>query len=192
MLKKNWPTSGSYRDPDTPATGLHYSEIAKWCQKKGFRLPTPEQWEYACRAGSNTRYFWGDEFDESHCWYAGNSGERSTCIGTDQFVKCLENGDAGHWGCEKHFEPPRPHSPKEHDDAGKHNAFGLVDCIGNVWEWAKGENWMGGCYASPEGSLWSISIGRFRAHVTEWREIASNLLHSVGFRPIKTIPGMEE
>ena len=71
----NWPTSDKV-DPETfmgklqARTGLN------------FDLPTSMQWEYACRAGTTTVFYWGNSMDGSYCWYRENSGIKSHMVGT--------------------------------------------------------------------------------------------------------------
>jgi formylglycine-generating enzyme required for sulfatase activity len=51
-------------------------------QGVSYRLPTDVEWEYAARAGTTTRYFWGDEIDGDYLWYIDNSQERPHPVGT--------------------------------------------------------------------------------------------------------------
>lgn len=78
-------------------TTSHPVEQISWDEAQGFctqlsaltgdvyRLPTEAEWEYACRAGSSTRYFWGNDYDpvliSEQAWFLGNSGETTHPVG---------------------------------------------------------------------------------------------------------------
>jgi sulfatase modifying factor 1 len=96
-----------------------------WLQKhtkpvKGvYGLPTEAQWEWACRAGSGTRYWWGAEEDSTG--KVANVGDRSL----------------------KRVHPAWPRTVMPMDDgyaflapvgSYRANSFGLHDMLGNVWE----------------------------------------------------------
>ncbi|MBQ9430190.1 MAG: SUMF1/EgtB/PvdO family nonheme iron enzyme [Kiritimatiellae bacterium] len=47
-----------------------------------FDLPTEAQWEFACRAGATTVYYWGDSMDGGYAWYGSNSSSGTQPVGT--------------------------------------------------------------------------------------------------------------
>jgi formylglycine-generating enzyme required for sulfatase activity len=77
-------------NPHNPVEQVSYDDAITFCQKlsqltgKNYRLPTEAEWEYACRAGTTTDYYFGDYFDDylkDYAWYYGNSQDETHPVG---------------------------------------------------------------------------------------------------------------
>ena len=108
---------------DIPVNNVSWIECQEFIEKINemglgtFRLPTEAEWEYACRAGTTTRFFYGDVLE------------------TDDLEEYSPIHDLYMWWCGNCVaeETPLPVGLK------LPNPWGLYDIHGNVWEWC--EDW---------------------------------------------------
>ena len=64
-----------------PVERVTWHEANEYCQAVNKRLPTEAEWEYAARAGSTTKFYWGDKSDVAFSWTAKNARSRSHLVG---------------------------------------------------------------------------------------------------------------
>jgi formylglycine-generating enzyme required for sulfatase activity len=145
-----------------------------------YRLPTEAEWEYACRAGTTTKFSWGDDYTclGNYTWYQGNSWYSIRPDG--------RSDDSGGKYYTTHSVGQKLPNP-----------WGLYDMHGNVREWSLdfySDSLPGGSVTDPKGP--SSGLERVVCGGC-WNEFASycdsaqryggtpsNISRVIGFRPV--------
>ena len=69
--------------PNRPVEQVSWNDAVEFCRRLSeiegvtYRLPTEAEWEYACRAGTTTDYYWGSDSAGSYAWHRDNSSSHS-------------------------------------------------------------------------------------------------------------------
>jgi formylglycine-generating enzyme required for sulfatase activity len=149
-----------------PVETVSWDDIQKYIKElnsrsgQQYRLPSEAEWEYAARARTTSKYWWGDSASHEYANYGKDECCEGLAQGRDKWVNTAPAGQ---------FPP---------------NAFGLYDMHGNVWEWVQDyyhDNYQGG---PTDGSAWE-SGGKKESRVLRggsWLNSPSNLRSAIRIR----------
>ncbi|MDJ0704692.1 MAG: formylglycine-generating enzyme family protein [Leptolyngbyaceae cyanobacterium MO_188.B28] len=130
------PNPSEFKGDDCPVESISWYDAMEFCQRlsahttREYRLPSEAEWEYACRAGTTTPFYFGPILTTEVANYNGNYTYNDSPKG--EYLK----------------------EPIPVDYFGIANAFGLCDMHGNVDEWCQDQyhsNYEG---APINGSAW--------------------------------------
>ncbi|OCQ98217.1 sulfatase-modifying factor protein [Nostoc sp. MBR 210] len=131
------PDPSRFKGANRPVECVSWYDAVEFCARlskktgKTYRLPSEAEWEYACRAGTTTPFYFGETITTALANYDGN----------------YTYGSA-----------PKGEYRQETTDVGKFpaNPFGLFDMCGNVLEWCQ-DKWHENYNNAPtDGSAWLI------------------------------------
>ena len=137
----SWRNPGFAQGDDHPVVNVTWNDaqaLAAWLSRtegQRYRLPTEAEWEYACRAGTRTRYPHGD--DPQALVRSANVFDQAAAPYWARWQQHALAGNDGHA-----FTAPVGSYPP--------NAFGLHDMLGNAWEWVS--DWHGDDYYATSPS----------------------------------------
>jgi len=128
----------------------------------GYRLPTEAEWEFACRAGSSTRFHFGEGDDQlrEYAWYSGNSRSQSHPVGekkANDWGLHDMHGNVWEW-CEDRYGGPLP-------------GGSVIDPKGPVF----------GANRVFRGGSWGVAASRCRSAYRVWNKPGYRD-YTVGFR----------
>ena len=142
--ERNWRSPGIPQGEQDPVVCVNWADAAAYAtwlsHKTGqrYRLPSEAEWEYAARAGTATRRYWGDSADAG-CAHANITDQSLFRARRYQPATACDDGHV-------HTAPAGSLLP---------NAWGLHDMLGNAWEWTA-DCWHDSYVGAPaDGSAWA-------------------------------------
>ncbi|MEN9848438.1 MAG: hypothetical protein RL368_1178 [Pseudomonadota bacterium] len=103
-----------FKGENLPVEQVNWFDAQEFCKQlsqllgKTCRLPTEAEREYCCRAGTDTKYWWGNSIDARHCWYVENADNKTHAVDeklaehSNPFGLCDMSGHIWEWTCSEH------------------------------------------------------------------------------------------
>jgi len=138
------PDPSNFKGEDLPVEQVSWYDAVEFCKRlskatgKEYRLPSEAEWEYACRAGTTTPFYFGETITTELVNYRGIDLDVGTV-----YPGNYANGPKGEYRAKT---TPVGSFPA--------NAFGLYDLHGNVWEWCADTYQESFAGAPTDGSAW--------------------------------------
>jgi formylglycine-generating enzyme required for sulfatase activity len=188
----SWKSLGfaqTSRDPVVCVTWRDAHAYLEWLNKKAgkkgsgtYRLPSESEWEYAARAGTTSKFWWGDNDAEAsaHAWYKDNAGSHTHPVGSkppNAFGLYDMVGQVWQWteDCysENYAAAPSIGAPNEAVSADK----STQDSHGNCMRVDRGSSWL---YPA-----WLLRSATRERNPADFRDVI------MGFRVAKTLPSSD-
>ncbi|MDB5390470.1 MAG: formylglycine-rating enzyme family protein [Planctomycetaceae bacterium] len=137
-----WHRVGWRTDINHPVVYASWNDAVAFCkwlsEKEGqtYRLPTEAEWEYACRAGTSSRYYFGDEPEELISFANAADMDRKVLWPNATIASFGQHGMKTDTPIPFPFLSQRDrHAWTAPVGRFRPNDFGLYDMHGNAWEW---------------------------------------------------------